>query len=71
MINLKHNGQHTCRTSNATRTDRDLVAPATGAEAAYRAMRMLVIAYAGGRWCTAPSITVRYKRPRTQFITLH
>ena len=71
MINLKHNGQHTCRTSNATRTDRDLVAPATGAEAAYRAMRMLVIAYANHQWCVAHDVSVRYKHPRTQFITLH
>lgn len=68
MINLKHNGQHTTR---ATRTNNDPVAPATGVEAAHRAMRMLVIAYANHQWCVAPNVPVRYKHPRTQFITLH
>jgi hypothetical protein len=67
MINIKHSGQHTV----AVRSNQTIVAPATGTEAAYRAMRMLVIAYAGGRWCTAPNVTVRFKQPRTQFITLH
>ena len=70
MINLKHNGQHTTRAAKAPSTNRDLVAPATGVEAAHRAMRMLVIAYANHQWCIASNVPVRYKHPRTQFITL-